>query len=174
MKQHERTHKNSGSGSNSDEPNARRSKAALTREAQKNKQVQKSESMESDPTTQSSLPSLQSPLSEVTSAAPSLEAPIPIGDQQFYPTEPVNQVLPVLPIQAIPENVTPNSLYPPITEEALMAAANALPPLMAEKPIDMNNLAAMPMPPPLIRGFSDLDTLAQAAETFDPYYQPTM
>jgi Zinc finger, C2H2 type len=171
MKQHERTHKNSISGT-SDESNSRRSKAAITRDAQKNKQVKKSDSTASNPSTQPSL--LQSPLSEVTSAVPSLDAPMGLQEQAFYATEPTNQVMPVMPVQPIPDNLSPNSLYPPITNESLMAAANSLSPSTADKLVDMSAMSAIPMPPTLIRGFSDLDTLAQAAETFDPYYQPAI
>lgn len=171
MKQHERTHKNNSSSSNTEESTARRSKAAVTRDSQRNKQLTKSESLESDPT---SIPSLQSPLSEVTSAAPSLEAPIARDDQAFYSCDITNQVLPVLPVQTMAESINANSLYPPITDETLMAAANAMAQPIPEKLMDMSDLPAMPMPPTLVRGFSDLDTLAQAAETFDPYYQPTM
>ena len=175
MKQHERTHKNGASGDTSEDSSARRSKAAVTRDAQRNKQIQKSESLESEAT---SAPSLQSPLSEVTSAAPSLDAPIAMEEQSFYPTEVTSQPLPVLPVQmpvqTMADNLPTNSLYPPITDEALMAAANAMAQPIPEKLMDMSGLPAMPMPPTLVRGFSDLDTLAQAAETFDPYYQPTM
>ena len=173
MKQHERTHKNSASGSNSDEPTARRSKAAITREAQRSRQLQKSESLDSD-LNPSSIPSLQSPLSEVTSIAPSLEPQLPVEDPTFYPSEMVNQALPILPIQSMPDSLSPNSLYPPITDEASMAAANNMIPPMQEKLIDMSGMPTMSIPPTLIRGFSDLDTLAQAAETFNPYYQPTI
>lgn len=171
MKQHERTHKNSGSASNVEEPNPHRSKAALTRDAQKNKQIKKSESSGSDPTTQSSM--IRSPLSEVISAAPSLEAPIPLEEQPLlYPTEPSNPVM--IPVQPIPDTLSPNSLYPPITDEALLAATSTVPPPLTKKVMDMSGLPAVPMPPTLIRGYSDLDTLAQVAETFDPYYQPTI
>ena len=171
MKQHERTHKNQGS-EGSEEANPRRSKAAITRDAQKGKQLKKQESSESDPATQPS--TLQSPLSEVTSIAPSLEAPIPMSEAQFYPTEPIGSILPIMPIQTLAENLSPNSLYPLIADENLMIPINAIPPPLPEKLADLSTLAPVTMAPPLIRGFSDLDTLAQAAETFDPYYQPTM
>jgi uncharacterized Zn finger protein (UPF0148 family) len=177
MKQHERTHKNASSGNNPEEVASRRSKAALTREAQKTKDhPRKSESIGSEPATHSAGSKLQSPLSDVTSIAPSLEAPMSLEDQAaFFPVTTETPLLPMnMPILPIPENVSPNSHYPPIgTEDMLLPMAAVIPPLSATKMTDINSMPVMPMPT-LIRGFSDLDTLAQAAETFDPYYQPNM
>ena len=43
--------------------------------------------------------------------------------------------------------------------------------MMSTTSVQMDKIGQAPMPPLLMRGFSDLDTLAQAAESFDPYYQ---
>jgi hypothetical protein len=174
MKQHERTHKNANSGNNAEEVASRRSKAAITREAQKTKEhSRKAESIGSDPTTQSAGSKLQSPLSDVTSIAPSLEAPISLEDQTaFFPVTTETPLLPMnIPILPIPENVSPNSLYPPIAEDVMLPMGAVNPSMTSTKLMDLNSMPVMAMPT-LIRGFSDLDTLAQAAETFDPYYQP--
>ena len=168
MKQHERTHKGSISGSVSDDSNSRRSKAAVTREGQKTRTVKKQDSSNSDPTPQSTT-LIPSPLSQNTSiAASNPELPVAFEEPSLYP-DPTNQVL--MPAQLLPENVTPNSLYPPIADDALLVAAPVTLPLLDKLP-ELTN-AQLPLPP-LIRGFSDLDTLAQAAEAFDPFYQPTM
>lgn len=164
MKQHERTHKGSISGSNSDDSAVRRSKAAVTKEAQKAKQSSKKvETMVPDASRRSSL--IHSPLSEVTSLAPTaIDTPLNIEDQAFYP----ESVPVVMPIQPIPENLSPNSLYPPLSEDLLLPhAPGTFPPAVDKVLLGNNNL----MPRTLVRGFSDLDTLAQAAESFGPYYQ---
>lgn len=168
MKQHERTHKNNGD-SNKSEENPRRSKAAITRDAQRNKMIKKSDSTGSDPTSQPSV--LQSPLSEVTSIAASIEPPMPVEEQTLYPIDRTVQIMPAMQMSAsLPDPMSTNPIYPAMTDEALLAAANNMPLSTMDKMAEMNNLPTLPMPP-LIRGFSDLDTLAQAAETFDPYYQ---
>ncbi len=165
MKQHERTHKGSQSGSNSDD-SARRSKAAITKDAQKAKQAKKHDSMTSEASRRSSL--IHSPLSEVTSLAPTaVETPVLLTDEStFYPEPP--QML--MPIQTIPEGVSPNSLYPALGDDTLLNGGSMLQQPSMNKSAE-NGLAAHGlMPPTLMRGFSDLDTLAQAAESFDPYY----
>jgi hypothetical protein len=171
MKQHERTHKNSGSGS-SDET-ARRSKAAITKAAQKNKQVKKSDSSGSDPSRRSSM--MRSPLSEVTSLAPSaIDTPLNGEETTFY-TDPPQMLMPGMQIPTMPDSVSPNSLYPPLSEELLMGPGGLVPQPLYDTKADLGmNNGTLAMPPALIRGFSDLDTLAQAAESFDPYYQQNM
>jgi len=80
----------------------------------------------------------------------------------------------LMPIQTMPDSVSPNSLYPPLGDDILLAqAANAQQPMMNKLP-DNGMAPNVHMPPTLIRGFSDLDTLAQAAESFNPYYQQGM
>ncbi|KAI1616788.1 hypothetical protein EDD37DRAFT_61599 [Exophiala viscosa] len=163
MKQHERTHKGSQS-SNSDD-SARRSKAAMTKDAQKTKQPKKAETMVSEASRRSSL--LHSPLSEVTSLAPTaIDTPLNHEDTTFY-AEPSHMLM---PIQTIPESVSPNSLYPPLGEESLLAHAPGMHQSLFNKINDNGFAPNGLMPPTLVRGFSDLDTLAQAAESFDPYY----
>lgn len=61
-------------------------------------------------------------------------------------------------------------VYPPSIEGAMLSATD---PLMLQ-PFDPSKQIMLPQlaPPPLMRGFSDLDTLAQAAaESYEPYYQ---
>jgi hypothetical protein len=165
MKQHERTHKGSASGSTSDEQPARRSKAAITKDAQKEKSAQ-SETQPGDLTRKTNL--VHSPLSEVTSLAslaPSaIETPLTIEEPILY-QNPIPQNM--IPIEASSASM---SMYPPLVEEAMLNASN---PLMLQ-PFDPSKQIMLPelAPPPLMRGFSDLDTLAQAAaESYEPYYQ---
>ncbi|KIX05014.1 uncharacterized protein Z518_05886 [Rhinocladiella mackenziei CBS 650.93] len=163
MKQHERTHKNSTSARNSDD-STRRSKAAITKDAQKAKQPKKADATIPDTSRRSSL--IHSPLSEVTSLAPTaIETPLNGEDPTFY-SEPSRMFM---PIQTIPEGVSPNSLYPPLSEDSLLAHAPDM--QVLDKSADLGTGSNAPMPPATPRGFSDLDTLAQAAESFNPYYQ---
>jgi hypothetical protein len=168
MKQHERTHKGPQSGSNSDD-SMRRSKAAITKDAQTAKSSKKSDPMIPETSRRPSL--IQSPLSEVTSLAPTaVDTPLNVDESAFYQEQP--QML--MPIQTMPDSVSPNSLYPPLGDDILLAqAANAQQPMMNKLP-DNGMAPNVHMPPTLIRGFSDLDTLAQAAESFNPYYQQGM
>lgn len=166
MKQHERTHK--GSNVSNEDSNARRSKAAVTRDAQRHKQISK---QDSDSTSVSDLASAsstmkRSPPSDTTSLEPPSELPMPMGEPTFF-AEPSALLMPQQPI---PENISPaGTIYPPLTDEALLA--NTMQPMDGRLP----NLPPGNLPmPPLIRGFSDLDTLAQAAESFDPTYQQTI
>lgn len=166
MKQHERTHKGSASGSASDEQPARRSKAAITKDAQKEKSAQ-SETQGAESTRKSN--HVHSPLSEVTSLAslaPSaIETPLTIEE-------------PILYQNSVPQNMISTeasaaasmSMYPPLVEDAMLNPTNPLmlQPFDPSKQLMLSELA----PPPLMRGFSDLDTLAQAAaESYEPYYQ---
>lgn len=59
---------------------------------------------------------------------------------------------------------TAASMYPPLVDDSLISSG--LPIQIQNDKLDI----AIPQPPVLVRGFSDLDTLAQAA-AFDPYYQ---
>lgn len=170
MKQHERTHKNN----TSDESNSRRNKAAITRDAQRSKQLRKEDSdgaSSTEPYTSGSSNFKRSPVSDQTSLEPpTSELPLIMPDVAFFPDN--NPMM--IPQQPLPDNFA-TSIYPPLTDEALLAATNAMPPM---PPID-TRLAPLgsgniPMPPSLVRGFSDLDTLAQAAESFDPSYQQTI
>ena len=163
MKQHERTHKGATSGTASDDQPARRSKAAITKEAQKAKTAQ-SESQAGDLTRKANL--VHSPLSEVTSLTPSvIETPIAMEEPVLYQNP--------APQSMMPTDVGVSasmSMYPPLGEDTMMNATN---PLMLQ-PFDPTKQNLLPelAPPPLMRGFSDLDTLAQAAaESYEPYYQ---
>jgi hypothetical protein len=169
MKQHERTHKGqSASSTGSDDP-SRRSKAAVTKDAQKAKQLKKESSSNTDASQRSSL--IPSPLSEVTSVAPTaIDTPLNVEESTFYVDPP--QVL--MPIQTIPENLSPSSLYPPLGDDPLLSAP--LGQIHVSAKLNDPNLVlngTIPPMPTLARGFSDLDTLAQAAESFDTtFYQP--
>jgi hypothetical protein len=84
-------------------------------------------------------------------------------------------LMPGMPIPTMPDSVSPNSLYPPLSEELLMGPGGLVPQPLYDTKADLGmNNGTLAMPPALIRGFSDLDTLAQAAESFDPYYQQNM
>ncbi|RMZ78921.1 hypothetical protein DV737_g3671, partial [Chaetothyriales sp. CBS 132003] len=170
MKQHERTHKASASSSASDDASTRRSKAVLTREAQKNRAA-KQDSVNSEPTPQSvSVPLIPSPLSQSMSRATSNpERSVGYEDPSLYP-EPTNPSL--LSTGPLPPNVPPGSVYPPLADDGLLAPEH-LPLAHAAKAAKLSN-TLLPSLPTLVRGFSDLDTLAQAAETFDPYYPPVL
>jgi hypothetical protein len=168
MKQHERTHKGSNA-SNSEDTNSRRSKAAITRDAQRNKQITK---QDSDCTSTSDFASAsstmkRSPPSDTTSLEPP-PSDLGLGINDTFFTEPSSLMMPQ---QTIPENISPpNTIYPPLTDEALLAA-NTLQPMGSRLP--PLPTGSLPMPS-LIRGFSDLDTLAHAAESFDPCYPQNM
>ncbi|KIW85708.1 hypothetical protein Z517_01100 [Fonsecaea pedrosoi CBS 271.37] len=173
MKQHERTHKGmSASGSTSDE-STRKSKAAITKDAQKAKQHHKLDKINTEASRRSSL--IHSPLSEVTSLAPTaIDTPLNVDESAFYHDPP--QVL--MPIQTIPESVSPGSLYPPLGDDPLLNSTplGQLPTLGKTHDPTLGGTGLLPpMPPTLTRGFSDLDTLAQAAESFDTsFYHPSL
>jgi hypothetical protein len=94
-----------------------------------------------------------------------MELPVPLDEPAIYPHA-ANQI--IMPIQPILVTLSPNSLFPAIADDALLAPIPTGMPMVDKLPDTTS--AQLPIPP-LIRGFSDLDTLAQAAETFDPYYQ---
>lgn len=171
MKQHERTHKGHSASSSTSDESTRRSKAAITKEAQKTKQMKTEHSGTTEASRRSSL--IHSPLSEVTSVAPTaVDTPMNADESAFY--NDASQVL--MPIQANIDNMSPSSLYPPLSDETVLG----IPPLAQAATMNKSNDVAYgasglmnPMPPLLTRGLSDLDTLAQAAESFDTsFYQP--
>lgn len=170
MKQHERTHKDLESDDKSNDSTARRSKAAITKDAQKAKQTKKTDAMKAGHSRRSSM--MRSPLSDVTSLAPPTTETSVNSEESivpgFYPDS--QQML--LPIQPIPEVLSPNVLYPPMGDDLLAAQASLLPlpQLMMDKSSVFGLNPHMGMTPGL--RFPDLDTLAQAAESFDPYYAP--
>lgn len=170
MKQHERTHKGNNSGSNSDETSSRKSKAAITKDAQKAKNPNLGEALASEHSRRSSL--IRSPLSEVTSLAQTSTATsLNIEDPTNSGLYPDSQQM-LMPMVVMPEGVSPNSLYPHVADDLLMTHPAMLPQLLMDKQSEYGlSAGAMLAPPPLTRGFSDLDTLAQAAETYNPYYQ---
>jgi hypothetical protein len=169
MKQHERTHKGS-TASSSDMGNPRRSKAAITKDATRTQMKKQDSDGNSSSDLNSSLASTMktSPLSDV-SLVPSLsDMSLPLNEPSFF-SEVSNSTM-IVP-QPLDSVAPVNTIYPPLTNEALLSnnmalnIDNRLPPLPPS--------ASLPMPP-LIRGFSDLDTLAQAAESFDTSYQQTI
>lgn len=163
MKQHERTHKNHAKTGEE-----KKSKAQVTREAQKAKEVQKLEDETQQQAQHPMAPAIQtqtmppypaqmrkcssghSEPSDVTLAPNPVHTPVDISPGFFADTNP--QI--IMPGDSVMAD--PSSIYPPLSDDALL---NDLP-TSNEK---MNNLC-IPQPPSLVRGFSDLDTLAQAAE----------
>ena len=158
MKQHERTHKGSVSGSNSDDSAARKSKAAATKEALKAKKLTDSRQAAGD-TRRTSI--AHSPLSEVASLPPNvLDSPLStLAEPMLYDGSNAQMMMPT---EQMTNPMT--NLYPPIGDDTMLNAAAATQET-AEKGIMMPTSH-----PPFQRGFSDLDTLAQAAESFNPYY----
>ncbi len=162
MKQHERTHKGQSTSSSTSDESARRSKAAITKDAQRAKQLKKEPTGTTDASRRSSL--IHSPLSEVTSiAATAIDTPLNVDESTFF-AEP-SQVL--MPIQAIPESLSPSSLYPPLSEDTLLSLTPLGQTPVLSKNIDPQfGLGYMPAMPPLTRGISDLDTLALRCRKF--------
>lgn len=159
MKQHERTHKNRPA--NGEE---KKSKAQATREANKAKENEKQEQpsaaqQPSYPARMRKSSSGASEPSDVTLAPNPVDTPVNISPS-FFP-DPNPQIL--LPADTSLSMDPTVSMYPPLIDEAMLAASTMVPGDKLGLPI--------PQPPALVRGFSDLDTLAQAAESFDPFYQ---
>lgn len=160
MKQHERTHKNRSV--NGEE---KKSKAQATREANKAKDFQNQElaPAQQNPANPAHLRKMSSGTSEpsdTTLLSNPVDTPVDISPNYF----PDNNPQIVLPEEVLPLDPTGASMYPPLLDDAMMANAALQPTEKLELPL--------PHPPALIRGFSDLDTLAQAAESaFDPYFQ---
>lgn len=175
MKQHERTHKNHTKSADD-----KKSKAQVTREAQRAKEVEKVQDQAPQPQPQAitaplaqSLPpypaqirkcsSGNSEPSDITLAPNPVHTPVDISPGFF--AEPNPQI--IMPGDSV---MADPSIYPPLVEEALLAEL----PVPNEKMVSLT----VPQPPSLVRGFSDLDTLAQAAEAsfidpIDPYYPQT-
>ncbi|KAJ9660346.1 hypothetical protein H2198_002655 [Neophaeococcomyces mojaviensis] len=163
MKQHERTHKDHPQNTNGEE---KKSKAQATREAQKTKAAKKEEGGKRTQPAQPDYPAhirksssgISDP-SEISLAPNHVETPVDISPT-FFP-DPNPQI--VLPMDStLLSDPTAASMYPPLVDDTL------IPPgvLSQNEKLDIS----VPQPPTLVRGFSDLDTLAQAA-AFDPYYQ---
>jgi hypothetical protein len=158
MKQHERTHRGSVSTTNSDDSVARKSKAATTREALKAKKPTDARQA-SGHTRRTSI--VHSPLSEVASLPPSvLDTPLTtLAEPPLYDGSSSQMIMPTEQLMNPMTN-----LYPPIGDDTILNTV-----AVAQENPDK----AILMPaghPPFQRAFSDLDTLAQAAESFDPYY----
>ncbi|KAK5104240.1 hypothetical protein LTS08_002127 [Lithohypha guttulata] len=162
MKQHERTHKNRPA--NGEE---KKSKAQTTRDANKSKDIPKEEVpvpalpvvLQNPVQIRKSSSGLSNP-SDITLPLNPIDTPVDTSPSFF--ADPTPQI--VLPTDtALDADSLVNSMYPPLIDEPLAATA-----------ISINEKLEMPVPQPptLVRGFSDLDTLAQAAESqYDPYYQ---
>lgn len=162
MKQHERTHKNHAANANGED---KKSKAQATRDAQKAKTTKKEDSENTQQSQQPQQPArirksssgISDP-SDITLVNP-VDTPVDISPSFFPDTNP-HIVLPV--DSALLADPSMSSMYPPLIDEGLVASG--LLPQQSDK------LLEIPQPPTLVRGFSDLDTLAQAA-AYDPYYQ---
>jgi len=158
MKQHERTHKGSVSGSNSDDSMVRKSKAATTKDALKAKKPTDSRQDSSDARRTSII---HSPLSEVASLPPSvLDTPLATLAEPMLYDSPNTQM--IMPAEQMANPMT--NLYPPIGDDTMLSAVAV---------VQENAEKAILMPaahPPLQHSFSNLNTLAQAAESFGPYY----
>lgn len=162
MKQHERTHKNRGSNGTE-----KKSKAQTTREADQAKEaalLEQPEMMQPQvlPTPaqfrkQSS--GLSDP-SDGTLAVNPVVTPVDISPAFF--ADPNPQI--VLPGDASLLDPTVASMYPPLVDEALLMSGG----IPNNEKLEVHQI----QPPTLVRGFSDLDTLAQAASEsqFDPYF----
>jgi Zinc finger, C2H2 type len=148
MKQHERTHKGSASGSNSDDANYKRSKAAVTKDAARARKI----SSDVDSSRQAGL--IHSPLSEVASIDPSVIGTPSIPEE----THPYNEVH----MTANVDNMRNVSAYPPLSDETGFGTLSQLDKSVGTSLADTQA--------PVQRAYSDLDTLALAA-AYDPYSQ---
>lgn len=181
MKQHERTHKNKPA-----KEDEKKSKAQATRDANKQKDEETVEDAppvqiqplpthisQAQATVAPSAPqhpahmrkssSGHSEPSDSTLNAISVNTPISISPPFFSETTP--QIM----LSGDTTLTEPMSMYPALPEDIMTATAPAT--AAAQLEMSSNDKLEVPQPPALIRGFSDLDTLAQAAETFDPYFQ---
>lgn len=149
MKQHERTHKGSASGSNSDDTNHKRSKAAITKEAVRVKKANVEVNSQSNNTGL-----IHSPLSEVASIDPSVIGTPSLADSHSHFDD--------VTMAGHPEATQNVSAYPPLGDEQSFSTLSQL-----ERNAG-TSLASTQAP--MQRAFSDLDTLALAA-AYDPYSQ---
>jgi len=94
--------------------------------------------------------------SDITLAPNPVDTPVDMG---FFPDSDPQILLPSETELDAAQNA--GSMYPPLGDEMLAAG-------MMPTSVKLN--VPHPQPPALVRGFSDLDTLAQAAESFDPYF----
>lgn len=147
MKQHERTHKASASGSNSDETTNKRSKAAITKDAARVKNG--SSEMNQSP---NKAGLIHSPLSEVVSIDPGVMGTASLQEDPGRYND--------LSITENGEPVQDVSAYPPLGDEPVFGT---LAQLDRNAGTSLANAQA-----PVQRAFSDLDTLALAA-AYDPY-----
>ncbi len=159
MKQHERTHKN-----RAENAGEKKSKAQATRDADKAKEAEGQEAATETQQPQAPKPAQMrkqssgfSDPSDITLAPNPVDTPV---DMNFFPDSNPQIVVPADTALDAAQNAS--SMYPPLGEE--MLAATMAP---SNEKLDI----PAPQPPALVRGFSDLDTLAQAAESFDPYFQ---
>jgi Zinc finger, C2H2 type len=147
MKQHERTHKTSVSGSNSDDTSHKRSKAAVSKDTSRVK-------LAAAEVTQSPNEAglIHSPLSEVVSINPSvISTPSLAEDHNHYNDASMAHH---------PEAPRSTSAYPPLGDEPAFSTLSQL---------DRSPSLASPQAP-LQRTYADLHTLALAA-AYDPYSQ---
>ena len=145
MKQHERTHKGSLSGSISDDPTLKRSKAAITKEAVR---ANKNSSSDAGLKTQNGL--IHSPLSEMASIdIGAIVSPMPEGRASFEEDVIIGN-----------GDAAHASIYPPLNDDSEFGNI-----LQLDRSL-VGGLAGVP--PPMPRAFNDLDTLAMAA-AYDPY-----
>lgn len=164
MKQHERTHKNRG-------PNMteKKSKAQATREADQAKEIAEQEQTEIPIPQPQIMPTpaqfrkSSSGLSDGTLPGNLAVTPVDISPSFF--ADPNPQI--VHPDDVTLLDPTGASLYPPLVDEALLMSGSM-------PTNDKLDILPQVQPPTLVRGFSDLDTLAQAASEsqFDPYFAP--
>ena len=149
MKQHERTHKGSASGSNSDDTNHRRSKAAMTKDAARAKKASADVHQSS-----SNDGLIHSPLSAVASIDRSvMGTPLLPEDHRRYDDATIAGDADA------PRTV---SAYPPLGDEPAFSTLSQL-----DRNADTSLAYAQA---PMQRAYSDLDTLALAA-AYDPYSQ---
>jgi hypothetical protein len=147
MKQHERTHKASASGSNSDDTNHKRSKTAVSKDLAR---VKKAAADVTHSPNDAGL--IHSPLNEVVSINPSvISTPSLSEDHSHY-----NGVS----MAHHSEASRSTSAYPPLGDEPAFSTLSQL---------DKGSSLASPQAP-LQRTYSDLHTLALAA-AYDPYSQ---
>lgn len=149
MKQHERTHKGSLSGSVSDDPTLKRSKAALTKEAVRTNKKSNSDAGLNNH--QNGL--IHSPLSEMASIDLGIIDPSITEDRTRYEDDVT---------VANGSTMHASSVYPPLSDDAEFGNILQLDRNLGAGIINLSSVTPMP------RTYNDLDTLAMAA-AYDPY-----
>lgn len=191
MKQHERTHKNRDTSAEE-----KKSKAQRTREAQEAKAARLKDEPQpiapavpvvadeiaqsmSVPMPVSGMPihlrkssSGMSVPSDTTLSSNPIVTPIDLADAYFSTTDAA--------MLGLPDSLTADPMIsaPMLPVDEVMMVSTAVGPLpmqssapaMLENMMKMNSTSIAPPPPALIRGFSELDALAQAAESVDGLY----